>query len=581
MMIHKLYNPWHITNSGESETDKQFSASRESDENFYIIHQLRLSSRFHRTQMAGECDFLVLTELGVMVIEVKGGVIGLGKSDMGDNGYYRYTSETKKEGIKDPFIQVDGNADAVKKYLKDKKFQDVFVGSMACFPECVFTDEVIGKGSLWHRGHDLQLMEMIAEAMALQIEEFHAKQKAKGNMHLAAWRSLEKQDMENICNALKPEFEPRLLLTKAKMNLDESSRRLEEGLHVLHGLNGNRMLIVQGPPGSGKSTYAFDLITRLCNREGKKGLYLCWNELLAADMQSKLNHPDLGVPSEKIKVLPYFDLAHQLAVLSGDHSFIPSYEKISKGEMKQLIKGSLSKVYKSNKLEKYDFIVADEAQDLFDKGLDIVIKSLLKVNNPLQNGSYYIFYDDKQAYPNANDLETYIRTRDTFKEYAATYTLFSNLRSNTGHGIEKLILSASAGVMDVSENFGEDVVVKHWEKPGEAIELVKRYVTQEKTFGCCKSKDMAILFTADLLKDPYPFKPYLEDDSSFELLHKGNLAEPTEKTHYTSILKAKGLEWDVVFLVCSGVEDQRDLFQLFIGASRAKIKLYVLIQKYI
>jgi len=368
-MILKLYNPWHITNAGESETDKQFSASHESDENIYIIHQLRLSSRFHRTQMAGECDFLVLTSLGIMTIEVKGGVIGLGKSDEGDHGYYRYTSKTKKESIKDPFIQVDGNADAIKKYLKEKMFQDVFVGSMVCFPECIFTEEVIGKGSLWHRGHEWPLMEMITETLEFQIHEFHQKQVAKGNNRFADRKTLGKQDMENICTALKPEFEPRLLLSKAKMNLEESTRRLEEGLHVLHGLNGNRMLIVQGPPGSGKSTYAFDIIARLCNREGKKGLYLCWNELLAADMQAKLDHPDLGVPSEKIKVLPYFDLAHQLAMLSGDSTLIPTYEKIGKGEMKQLIKGSLSKVHKSNKLEKYDFIVSVDSKTISQHSL--------------------------------------------------------------------------------------------------------------------------------------------------------------------------------------------------------------------
>jgi hypothetical protein len=578
-MIRKLYNPWHINNTGEKEADRQLTPLKDSDEIMFVIHQLRLSSRYHRTQMAGECDFMVITSLGIMVIEVKGGIIGYGKSDDKDHGYYRFTKGNSKESIKNPFTQADGNADAIMKYLREKNFSDVFVGSMACFPECVFDKDVFGSGFLWHRGHQKPLSEMIIETLSSQMEEFQRKELVKGKRYQTEWKNLTNEDIENICKALIPEFEPSTILSKAKMNLDESNRRLEEGLHVLHGLNENRMLIVQGPPGSGKSSYAFDLITRLCNREGKKGLYLCWNELLAADMQSKLNHPDLGVSSKKIKVLPYFDLAHHLAVISGDPSFIPSYEKIAKGEMKQLIKGSLSKAHKSNKLEKFDFIVADEAQDLFDKGLDIVIKSLLKVNNPLQNGSYFIFYDDKQAYPNANDLETYIRTRDTFKEYAATYALFSSLRSNTGHGIEKLILAAGSGIVDVSENFGEDVVIKQWEKPEEATELIKRYVTQEITFGCCKSKDMAILFTADLLKDPYSFKPFLEEDDSFELLHKGNLAKPAEKTRYTSILKAKGLEWDVVFLVCSGVDEQRDIFQLFIGASRAKIKLYLLIQK--
>jgi len=45
--------PWHITNSGERADDRQFELPPGSDdEPFHIIHQLRISSRFHKTQMA-------------------------------------------------------------------------------------------------------------------------------------------------------------------------------------------------------------------------------------------------------------------------------------------------------------------------------------------------------------------------------------------------------------------------------------------------------------------------------------------------------------------------------------------------
>ena len=76
----------------------------------------------------------------------------------------------------------------------------------------------------------------------------------------------------------------------------------------------------------------------------------------------------------------------------------------------------------------------NEAQDLFDKGLGQLIKSLLKANNPLQKGNYYIFFDDNQAFPKFANLDAYIRTRDTLKEVYAYYLQFSNLRVNTGHG---------------------------------------------------------------------------------------------------------------------------------------------------
>jgi len=78
-MLTRLYNPWHITNTGEKEADKQLSVGANMGEKMLVIHGLRISSRFHKVQMAGECDFVILSHLGIMVIEVKGGSIGFGK----------------------------------------------------------------------------------------------------------------------------------------------------------------------------------------------------------------------------------------------------------------------------------------------------------------------------------------------------------------------------------------------------------------------------------------------------------------------------------------------------------------------
>ena len=81
-MINRLYNPWQITNSGEREADRHFSLSKgKEDELVSIVHQLRISSRFHKTQMSGGCDFVVFATAGIMVIEVKGDLIGFGKTD--------------------------------------------------------------------------------------------------------------------------------------------------------------------------------------------------------------------------------------------------------------------------------------------------------------------------------------------------------------------------------------------------------------------------------------------------------------------------------------------------------------------
>jgi hypothetical protein len=579
-MIHRLYNPWHITNSGEKEADKQLSHTGTSDEPMYVMHSLRLSSRYHRTQMAGECDFVVIARPGIMVIEVKGGIIGYGSQSDGGTGYYRLVSDRKKEALDDPFSQVDGNTDAIQKYLMDKNLKNIFVGRMVCFPECGFSRFSVSKDDLWHRDHELSLPKMIIDSLEGQIERFHEKETSRGVSQHIPWKQLDEEEIKSICNALEPEFNPDTYRSALKLNLTESDRRLKEGVTILSGLNENRRLIVQGPPGSGKSTYALDIIMRLCKNEGLKGLYLCWNELLLSEMQSRITDPSAEIPADRISTKLYFDLAVGLGELSGDRALIPTRETVKRGGVRECVKGAVAKIRNTNKLGKYDFIVVDEAQDIFDKGIDHVIKALLKVNNPLQNGRYYIFYDDSQDYPGNEDLTHYIRTRDMFRSNAASYNLMSNLRINTGQGLDEFIRDASSGCLDTGKDYGKDVSVKGYGTAAEAITMIKSCLAREKGPGGIRAEDCQVLFTWDLLRKDSPFVQILEQEESFELLTPDNCGSSSVKIRYTTMLKAKGLEKDVVVLVSSSLHDAKNSFQIFIGASRAKAKLYLLHEKH-
>jgi hypothetical protein len=576
-MINRLYNPWQITNSGEREADRHFALSKgKEDELISIVHQLRISSRFHKTQMSGECDFVVFTTAGIIVIEVKGGLIGFGKTDDKNRGYFRKIESDKKEIIKDPFMQANANSDAIKCFLKEKGIADVFVGHMVCFPECIFAEEGISIQYLWHRGTTKGLLDTLSDALQDQILAFQKAHEIRNKAFQAHWNTLDEASIHHITELLSPEFEPRLYLTHTRLNLDESQRRSEEGVNILRGLGENKRIMVQGPPGSGKSTYAFDLILRLCNEEGKRGLYLCWNELLAARMQEKLKSSKTDIPEGSITVKPYFHFLEDLAAIHGDKTLVPTYEKVSMGGVYELAKESLGKLHKSGKLPKYDFLVVDEAQDIFDKGLDQVIKSVLKVNNPLSHGNYYIFFDDSQAYPRKEDLDRYIRTRDTLSDASAYYVLFSNLRVNTGLGLSRLILDAGKGSLDPEMQYGEDVKFSTWKTPEELPGLLDRYIQQEKILGKFDDADMIVLFTADLLKKESAVENSMANDQRFEFLDKNNLSTSPVKARYTTALKSKGLEWDMVFLVTSSIADPKIMHQLFIGASRGKGKVYVM-----
>jgi hypothetical protein len=334
--------------------------------------------------------------------------------------------------------------------------------------------------------------------------------------------------------------------------------------------------MIQGPPGSGKSTYAVDTIRCLTSDEAQTGLYICWNELLAAEMKQKLGDPELDIPPDRIEVKLYFDLASELGKLSGDRSLIPSKEVIKKGELRQCVKGAVSKAGRKAGNLKYDFVIVDEAQDIFDKGVDFMLKALLKGNNPLENGNYFIFYDDSQDYPDGSDLTHYIRTRDMFRSFAATYNLTSSLRVNTGHGIDKFVQDAASGCIDVAKDYGEDVSISGWKSAEEAVKMIKSALVREKGLGGVKNENCVVLFTADLLREGSEMLSAIRQDEGFELLAPDNYSVSSGKVRYTTMLKAKGLERDVVILVSSMLTDKRNQFQVFIGASRAKAKVWLL-----
>ena len=297
-MLNRKYNPWHISNSGEKETDKQLVPANDMDEPFVVIHQLRLSSRYHRTQMAGEIDFLVVSRLGLMVMEVKGGVMGFGERSDVDTGYYRVLGDGEKQDVNDPFLQVDGNAAAIKKYLIQKDLRNIFVGSMVCFPECEFYRDGISVDELWHRGHPENLPLMILSALEQQREMFRENERNRGCTRYIEWKELEEEAMQEISEALEPEFDPSRYKKLLKVNLEENERRREQGLDILMGLEENQRLMIQGPPGSGKTVFALHITDRLCRKEEKKGIYICWNELLLEEMKQRLSESQMDISEQ-------------------------------------------------------------------------------------------------------------------------------------------------------------------------------------------------------------------------------------------------------------------------------------------
>ena len=98
-----------------------------------------------------------------------------------------------------------------------------------------------------------------------------------------------------------------------------------------------------------------------------------------------------------------------------------------------------------------------------------------------------------------------------------------------------------SGSVDPERNYGEDVIIKKWKNPDEAVKMVRQIVLCETSLGGISHQNIMTLFTADLLKSGSPIKGLLDSDDRFELLTPYNYSSPTEKIRYTTLLKSKGL----------------------------------------
>ena len=105
---------------------------------------------------------------------------------------------------------------------------------------------------------------------------------------------------------------------------------------------------------------------------------------------------------------------------------------------------------------------------------------------------------------------------------------------------------------------------------------MKNAIVREKGLGGIENDKCMVLLTHDLLREGSALLPILKQDEAFELVNPDNYSVKSNKIRYTTMLKAKGLEKDVVVLVSSTLAKRRNQFEVFIGASRARGKVVLL-----
>lgn len=514
-----------------------------------------------------QIDFLLICKEGAVIVEVKGGIIELMR------GFYYYNHKgVLKEMNRTPFKQAhDYKWALLNNGILNKDL--IFVDYLCAFPHSTLDisrdrSQANLSHKLWNKlKHDSDI------SFADFCLEVIRKEKRSN-------RIMTETELHDVVNMLAPSIEDRYKysLTSLREVLDWLHI---DNLNILEGLRKNCRILIEGGPGTGKTTMAKAYIKR---HSGLKGIYLCWTGLLASKVR-------LDLEKERLSSCTVKTFNNYIKEITEPEFNIE--ERFSKDDFRK----DLHKALRKDKRLDYDYIIVDEAQDVVDKGVDILLDELLDSgHNGLKRGRFLVFYDLEQGYNSINrNLDEII---NRMAEHAACYILDENKRVPTN----KLIVEYANRVLSVEHNqvsFESYLKVLESENiPGLTISIYKTVRDVKKAI-----KEHAQLFaqycgdmssTTLLIHSDLKYKRDEDDDSVFDTIAEMDsvLAPLSEKTierkskellAFTTILKYKGLEDNNIIIVLPYLKIKSSwdnfLFEIYVGMTRAIMNLDIIVFK--
>lgn len=364
-------------NSGERRVFQRLR--RDVPDNASVLHSLTLSNHPHK--LVGEADFVVVSPLGVFVLEVKGGGVRC------ERGTWYFTTRegvlTKKEG---PWQQAKSAMFAVREVLEKNHFTHALVGYGVVLPDETFlaTGPELPQEVLHDRRHAGQSIAAFLERLTTY---WTAKHHASGRREV---RSLSAREVAAIVQLLRPDTRTAWGLAAQLSEVEARQARLtDEQARVLARLDANPRTFIEGPAGTGKTHLAFDFATRQA-RSGKRVLYLCFNRLLGEFARERASEAKLGFEANSFHAflgehIKRAQLSSELQGAREEELFDQVYPRVFEDAVATC----------DDLFEHYDLLVLDEAQDLLRRTYIDALGLVLK--GGFERGRWAVFLDPNQT----------------------------------------------------------------------------------------------------------------------------------------------------------------------------------------
>jgi hypothetical protein len=388
-MIPPLVHP--SVRSGAERRLFETIATAANTDDWYCLHSLALAR--HDTKRRAEIDFLLLTRVGVFVLEVKGGRVSR------SGGLWSFTDRWDRTTSKQesPFEQASSAMFALERevsehFAKQGSRGKRLFGFGVLFPDIIFDDVGV-------EGDKRQVYDQrdASKAFSEYVERLagYWRERSQDGSGGPTRRAPTTKDLESLVSLLRGDFDcvPTLgaRAEQAKrdlVSLEATQYSVLDGLQFGHdmGLMPARHF-VQGGAGTGKTLLAAEVSRRAATAGSGRVLLLCFNRVLHALLSHHLQS------HENIEVKTVGMLFRELVADSPfDGEFTSRAAGKESSEVYATVLPELAeKAVLAGIALKYDCLVVDEAQDMMSgQVLDILD---FVVEGGLQDGSWWFFCD--------------------------------------------------------------------------------------------------------------------------------------------------------------------------------------------